>query len=118
MEARTGDSPAQVPVEKTVPLSVVQFTTQVHVPGFKSMYSLIEVGAYRTDEGRDKQFPQIFYNPVLRTVVVGSRHYPIERVVYFERAKAALTKLPPPPDTSNYTIGPRKHEPSTPTTKG
>lgn len=119
MEARTGDSPAQVPVtpEKAVPLSMVQFTTQVPVPGFKSMYSLIEVGAYRTDEGKDKQFPQVFYNPTLRTVVIGTRHYPVERVVCFERAKAALTKLPPPPVT-DYTIGKKKNEPSTPTSQG
>lgn len=118
MEARTGDSPPQVPVDKNIPLSMVQFTTQVPIPGFKSMYSLVEVGAYRMDEGRDKQFPQVYYNPALRTVVVGTRHYPVERVVCFERAKAALTKLPPPPVT-DYTIGPRKkNEPPTPTTKG
>ncbi len=69
------------------------------------MCTQIESGGARVDDGQQKQFPQVFLHTQLRTVVIQGRHYPMERVVCFERAKAAYSKLPALPPLPNYTIG-------------
>lgn len=121
MEARPGDSAPEKPVKGPVPLKSVTFTRQVPVPGFKEMASHVEVGVFRTDDGRAKAFPQPFLDMGLRTIIIEGRHYPLEMVVCFERARTAATKTPTPPALPDYTIGKRveKTNESPPkTTKG
>lgn len=115
MEARTGDSPPEKPVKGPVPLVSVTFTSLVPIPGFKNMATYVETGATRTDEGIAKQFPQLYLDPVLRTIIISGKHYPLERVVCFERARAALSKLPPMEAQPEYRIG--KRVPPSPETK-
>lgn len=105
MEAPTGNSPATPSLNAIVPLRSVLFTHPVPVEGFKTMCTQVESGGARMDDGSQKQFPQVYMHPGLRTVVIAGRHYPFERVVSFERAKAAMSKLPGLPDIPNYTIG-------------
>lgn len=88
-----------------MPLASVTFVHPVPVVGFQTMFSVLDSGGFRTESGGQKQIPQIFLDPHLRTVVIAGRHYPMERVVCFERAKMALTKLPEAPALANYTIG-------------
>lgn len=111
MEAPTRNSSAQVPLESSpkdrrIPLRFVQFTRNVPAPGMRSQVSQIETGAYRVDSGVDIQFPQVYLDPLTRTILVGSYEYPLEMVVFWERAKAAISKFERPalPD---YTVGKR-----------
>lgn len=112
MEARTGDSASEKPV-RVVPVSSVTFTQLVPIPGFKDRATQVVTGGFRMDDGKQKQFPQVFLDLGMRTIVISGQHYPMERVVCFERAKAALSKLPAAPAIPNYTIGAQTSEPLT-----
>ena len=113
MEALSRDSAPEAAVDagpksRLVPLESVNFTSMVPVAGMGSMISCAETGGHRVDKGKDFQFPQIFLDPVLRLIVIGDSQYPLERVVCFKRAKAALSKLPKIPAQPDFTIGKRK----------
>ena len=73
----------------------------------RSMATMAESGGTRNDHGAVYQFPQVFLDPVLRAVVIAGRHYPMERVVCFERARMALSRLPDVIQPAEYIIGPR-----------
>jgi hypothetical protein len=105
METRPGDSPA--PTSKRFPLSVVVFREITSVPGINTRVSTFETGATRWDQGKTWVAPQAWYDPDLRVVIISGRHYPIEGVQYFERAKMALTRPaePRPPSEFDYVIG-------------
>lgn len=102
----TPQVPLEAPKDRRLPLKVVVFQHAVPVPGMKSMATNVETGGMRIDAGKEIFFPQVYLDPITRTIHVGEYEYPLERVVYWVRAKAALTKFEAPahPD---YTIGPR-----------
>lgn len=105
METLPRDSAPEKPVDRRLPLKQVTFTHPVPVPGFKSMATTVVSGGYRMDDGENKPFPQVFLDPVIRTIQVGEAEYPLERVVVWVRAKFAISKPPAPAPLPNYTIG-------------
>lgn len=105
MEARTGDGPKESPVDRRMPLRVVQFNSPTSVPGVGQLILTVEVGVTRYDNGSPWVAPQAFYDPALRMVVIEGRLYPLERVHYMERAKMAISKTPAPEPQPDYTVG-------------
>lgn len=69
------------------------------------MMTQVVTGEYRLDGGKDIPFPQAYFDPSTRTIVIGEYEYPLERVVYWRRAKMAMSKVPEPPVRPDYTIG-------------
>jgi hypothetical protein len=88
-----------------LPLSLVCFREPTSIPGSTSMMTTLEAGIRRVVNGKDWLPPPMWLNMTYRVVQIGDRNYPMERVHYYERAKAAITKAPPPLDLTKYTIG-------------
>lgn len=108
MEARTRDSAPEESVSKRrFPLSIVVFRQLTYVPDLKTALTTFETGGSRYDNGVTWVAPQAWFDPDLRTVVIKNRHYPLESVHYFERARYALTRPaePRPPSDYDYVIG-------------
>ena len=104
----SGDRTAQESVEakdKRIPLKVVCFRELTSVQGASSMFTTLEAGLRRVVDGKDWLPPPMWLDPTSREIKILDRCYPLERVHYYERAKAAITKAPPPLDLSKYTHG-------------
>lgn len=115
----TSEKPVAAPVDRRLPLKMVQFVHPAPIPGFQSPQTLIIAGGTRLDGGLAKVMPQPFLDPVLHCITIGDTDYPLERVVLWKRAKLAMTRMPDPVEPPNYTIGriPVPKEPSVPPTQ-
>lgn len=108
MASRTGNGPQEVPVSTSrdprVPLRRVKFVGLVPVEGASHMVTELEAGVRRIVDGKDWLPPAMWLDRDLRVVKVGAWSYPLERVLAYEQATAAITKPPPPLDLSKFTI--------------
>jgi hypothetical protein len=109
MASHSGDGSPQEPLvreDKKIPLKELCFTQPTKIPGITTMLTLLVANERRLVDGQDWYPPPMWLDPVRREVCINDRRYPIERVHYYERLKVA-GKLPPPIDSSKYTIGKR-----------
>lgn len=86
------------PKDRRIPLHCVVFAHPVPVPGAGDMVTNVTVGETRLRGGQPWACPQPFLDPQTRSVVIEGREYPLERVVYWERAKMARNVKPAQPD--------------------
>ncbi len=110
----SGDRATQEPLaprekekDPRLPLSLVCFREPTAIPGSSTMMTTLEAGVRRVVDGKDWLPPAMWLNHQYRVVQIGDRNYPMERIHYYERAKAAISKSPPPLDLSKYTVGKR-----------
>lgn len=94
------------PKDRRIPLSRVVFREPTLIPGCDLGFVNITVGEPRNIGGSTFTCPQPFLDPVLRSIFIEGREYPLERVHYWERAKMARKVVPAGPPT-NYRIGKR-----------
>lgn len=112
MAAHAGDGPTQESLapaakDKRWPLQEVVFREPTRLRGVSEMVTSLEANTRRVMAGKDWVPPPMWYDPDLRLVHIDGNSYPVERVHYFVRARAALTKKPPPLDLDKYTLGKR-----------
>lgn len=91
--------------DKRLPLKVVCFRELTSIQGVSTMFTTLEAGIRRVVDGKDWLPPPMWLDRANREIQILDRTYPLERVHYYERAKAAITKSPPPLDLSPFTIG-------------
>lgn len=118
MAPHSGDGPAKAtvkdaPRDRRVPLTAVVFREPTAMPGSSFMFTNFETGMARSAAGVSYTCPQAYFDPDHRTVVIGEREYPMERVHYFIRAKMARKVTPAAPDPG-ITIGVGNGKPPTP----
>lgn len=103
---RDGKAEVTVSEDKRIPLKSVCFRELTSIPGVTStMVTVLTAGERRVMDGKDWLPPPMWFDPVQRLIKIEDRCYPLERVHYFERAVAAITKKPPPLDLTKYTVG-------------
>jgi hypothetical protein len=113
MATRPGDGPAEAtleasaPKDRRLPLSTVVFNQPTQVPGFPILITTVTVGEGRVMGGETYTCPQAYLDPMTRTILIGERAFPLERVHFYERAKMAVTHVKPA-FVQDYTIGKRK----------
>ncbi len=97
------------PTEKLRPLAVVCFAQPTYIPGITTALTTIEMGVRRLVDGKEWYPESMWLDPNLRLIKINGRSYPLERVHYFEQAKTAFAKVPPPLkiDPNSYQIGKR-----------
>ena len=99
--------PKETKTDRRIPLEKVVFTSPVDIPGATLGMTTLEAGIRRIVDGREWVSPPLFLDPVLRVIRVGPRSYPMEMVRYYDQARMAITRVPPPLDLPDYTIGKR-----------
>ena len=92
------------PADRRLPLKVVVFREPTSVPGLSLRVTTVEAGKTMVDGPTPYVSPQAFLDPLLRSIYIEGREYPLEAVHYWERARLAVGKkeLCPLPD---YRIG-------------
>lgn len=107
MAAHAGDGTSKEPVRRDprVPLRKVKFTGLVPVDGVTGMVTELTAGERRIMDGKDWLPPEMWLDRDLRVIKIGAMCYPMERVLAYEQATAAITKKPPPIDLSKFTVG-------------
>lgn len=98
-----GTSAPEKPVDRRLPLAVVEFDRPTSIPGCPVRMLNVTPGEGRTMQGATYTCPAAFFDPVTRTIWIEGREYPLERVHYWERAKMA--KKIKPAELPSYTIG-------------
>lgn len=88
-----------------IPLKVVVFNQPTSVPGTPVMMQTVVPMETRLAGGEPYTCPQPYYDTELDRVVIEEREYPMSRVHYYERAKAAKS-VKTPLDLDRYTVGP------------
>lgn len=111
MATHPRDGETEKPVvseDRRIPLKTVCFRQLTAIPGVSStMFSIVTAGERRVVDGKDWLPPPMWFDPVSRMIKIEDRCYPLEQVHYFDRAKAAISKAPPPLDLDKYTHGKR-----------
>lgn len=112
MAAHARDGSSQESVESPAkdprwPLAEVVFTGPTRIPGMSMMATTLEAGVMRLVDGKEWHVGPMWYDPVNRLITLEGASYPLERVHYFRRAKAAITKKPPSLNLDRYAIGKR-----------
>lgn len=107
MAPHAGDGSQKEPVDKRWPLLEVCFIGPTRIAGVSMMLTTLEAGVVRLVDGKEWVPPSMWFDPVNRLIQIGDATYPLERVHYFKRAKAAITRKPPKLDIDRHTIGKR-----------
>lgn len=96
---------AKAEKDPRIPLKEVAFRELTKIPGSSSMMTVLTAGERRVVDGKEWFPPPMWLDPVRREICILDRRYPLERVHYYDRLTAALTKTPPPLDLSQWTVG-------------
>lgn len=111
METHSRDGAPQEPIkmekDKRWPLEEVCFISPTKIPGISTMLTTLEAGIMRLVDGKQWYPPGMWYDPVNRLISIEGASYPMERVHYFRRARAAITKKPLPLKLDAYRVGKR-----------
>lgn len=107
----SGDSTKKEPVvqaarDRRLPVAGVGFIGPALVPGFPLPVTSLKDGEDKMMDGRNIACPKMWFDPDHRTIVIEGRHFPIERIQYFDQARFSpkTKEAGPMPD---HTIGKR-----------
>ena len=78
------------PKDRRIPLAKVVFKSPTEVEGLDiQVKTILARGECNLSLDPKYRYPQPFFDPDFRTVQLGERHYPLEDILYFIRARAA-----------------------------